>query len=214
MDRRSCLLRWSAMCTALTLAAVAALGCKSGLESFSLLYSGYDLPAEWDGLKGQKVAVVCKPVTTDEFTNSGAARALSEAICERLKARVSKITIIEPQKVADMIDKGLDSPVAIGKRLKADKVVAVDIESFGVLDGQTLYRGRAQVTLRVYDVATKEIEWHKQPPLIEFPSYGSTPASDVSEPEFRNKFIAILSDRIGRFFYPHDRYAQEDDIIR
>ena len=34
----------------------------------------------------------------------------------------------------------MDDYVEIGKALKADKVVGIDIESFGVLDGQTLFQ--------------------------------------------------------------------------
>ena len=38
MDRRSLLLRWPVVVASLALLSVAALGCKSGLESFALFY--------------------------------------------------------------------------------------------------------------------------------------------------------------------------------
>ena len=47
------------------------------------------------------MAVVCKPLTGEEFSNAGAARALAEGICDRLKAHVKEIHIIDPQKVAN-----------------------------------------------------------------------------------------------------------------
>ena len=47
------------------------------------------------------MAVVCKPLTSQEFSNTGAARALTEGICERLKAHIKDIHIIDPQKVAN-----------------------------------------------------------------------------------------------------------------
>ena len=71
MDRRSLSLRWPAVVVSLALLSVVAVGCKSGLESVTLLWNGYDIPPEWDGLKGKKVAVVCKPLTSQEFSNSG-----------------------------------------------------------------------------------------------------------------------------------------------
>ena len=49
----------------------------------------------------------------------------------------------------------MEDYLEIGKALKAEKVVGIDIESFSVLDGQTLFRGRATVSIRVYDVADK-----------------------------------------------------------
>lgn len=206
MDRRSHSLRWPAVVASLALALVAVVGCKSGLESLAIFYEGFDVPAECDGLKGKTVAVVCNPLTGEEFSNAGAARALSEGICERLKANVKKIHIIDPQKVADLHDNtGIEDYIAIGKKLKADKVVGIDIESFGVRDGQTLFRGRATVSIKVYDVAEKNVEWHKSPPQYLYPRIGSTPAQDLSEMEFRNRFVAVLSDQIARLFYSHDR---------
>ena len=134
MDRRSLSLRWPAIAVSLVLAAVAALGCKSGLESVALLWNGYDIPPEWEGLKGKTVAVVCKPLTEMEFSSQGVRPRLAEGICERLKAKVKDIHIIDPQKVAVLRDEtGIDDYVEIGKKLKAEKVVGVDIESFGVL---------------------------------------------------------------------------------
>ena len=63
-----------------------------------MLYEGYDIPAELDGLKGKKVAVVCKPLTSQEFSSPGVDRALAEGICERLKAHVKDIHIIDPRE--------------------------------------------------------------------------------------------------------------------
>jgi hypothetical protein len=207
MTRHSLLLRWPAAVLSLVLLTTLTAGCKSGLESIALLYEGYDIPAEWDGLKGKKVVVVCKPLTSQEFSNSGAARALAEGISDRLKTHIKGIHIIDPQKVAALIDeKGMEDYVEIGKTLKAEKVIGVDIESFGVLDGQTLFRGRSSVSIRVYDVADKHVEWRKSPPQFEYPRIGSTPAADLTEVEFRNQFVNILSEQIARFFYPHDRH--------
>jgi hypothetical protein len=166
---------------------------------------GFDIPAEFDGLIGKKVVVVCKPVASQEFSNSGAAKALEEGISERLKAKIKDIKIIDPQKVNVLIDEeGLEDYVAIGRKLKADKVVAVDIESFGIFDGQTLYRGRSTVSISVYDVAEKNREWHKLPPIIEYPRTGSIPAADLAENEFRGKFVKIISEQVAQLFYPHD----------
>jgi hypothetical protein len=85
-------------------------------------------------------------------------------------------------------------------------VVAVDIESFGILDGQTLYRGRSTVSISVYDVAEKQREWHKSPPTIEYPRTGSIPMADQTENDFRNKYVGILAEQIARNFYGHDRH--------
>lgn len=211
MERRSCSIRWLAALASLVLFAAAA-GC-TVLQSAALLIKGTDTAAEFDGLEGKKVAVVCKMVDMVDLSNSTTARSLSEAICERLKANNKKIHLIAPQRVADVVDnKGLEDPIAIGKQLKAEKVLAVDIESFGVREGQTLFHGKAVMAIHVYDIATREEDWHKEPPLhAEYPSWGPTPAQEVGEGEFRNRFIANLADQIGQSFYPHDRYGRKQD---
>ncbi len=217
MDRRFLSLRWPMVLLSLALLSGVVAGCKSLMESAALFYEGNDLPADWDGLKGKKVVVVCRPLT-DEFSNTGAARILTEAICDRLKARVKKIQIIDPEKVAKLRDeKGIDDYLEIGKRLKAEKVLGVDIVSFSVLDGQTLFRGRSTVSIQVLDVAEKQREWHKTPPQVEYPKFCSTPAQDLPEGEFRNQFVAVLAEQIARHFYPHDRnedYGSDADSIR
>ncbi len=213
MERRTCAIRWPAIAAGLLLTAA---GCKTALISAGLLWNGYDVPAEFDGLKDKKVAVVCKMVSPD-LSSSHPERALAEAICERLKANSKKIKIhlVSPQKVAVLIDdKGLEDPIEIGKQLKAEKVVAVSIESFNVNEGQTLYRGRSSVTIHVYDVASGDDEWHKTPSPIEYPAIAPTPAQDMSEPEFRNHFIDNLADRIARYFYSYDRYDRDADSMR
>jgi hypothetical protein len=211
MERRSCSIRRTAAGTALVLLTAAAAGC-TVLQSGALLIWGTDMPAEYDGLSGKRVAVVCRMVNMVDLSNSSTARSLSEAICRRIKDNNKKVHLVEPQKVADLLDnKGLDDPVEIGKQLKADKVVAVDIESFSVREGQTLFHGQSIVTVNVYDVASKDVEWHKEPMHVEYPTWGPTPAQEVGEGEFRNRFIANLADQIGEFFYPHDRYGRKQD---
>ncbi len=214
MERHSCSIRRPVRLAALVLFAAAAAGC-TVLQTAAFLIVGTDLPADYDGLEDKKVAIVCKMVNMVELSNSSTGRSLSEAIFRRIKDNDKKIHLIDPQKVADLLDnQGLEDPVEIGKKLKADKVVAVDIESFSVREGQTLLHGKSIVTTNVYDVATKEVSWHKEPMHVEYPTWGPTPAQEVGEGEFRNNFIANLADQIAQSFYPHDRYGRKQDAPR
>jgi hypothetical protein len=199
------------MLTALALVAVAATGC-TVLQTAAFLIRGTDTAAEYDGLTDKRVAVICKSEQMEELSNNGMARALSEALFQQLKDNDKKIRLVEPQKIAALMDEqGLEDPIQIGRKLKAEKVLVIDIESFRVNEGQTLYQGRAALKIHVYDVASKEEEWHKQPPQFLYPKIGPKPAQEISEGEFRNHFIAVLAEHIGRYFYAHDRYPVEDD---
>jgi hypothetical protein len=205
MDRRSLLFRWPAAVIALTLLFVGAIGCKSLMETVAIVFDGGDTKPEFDELKGKKVVVVCKPLTSQEFSNSGAAKALAQGIGDRLKAHVKDIKIVDSAKVDKLMDEqGIDDYRVIGRKLKAEKVVAVDIESFSVVDGPTLYRGRSRFSISIYDVADKSVDWRKSPPQVEYPRTGSIPMADLQESDFRNKFVSLLADQIAQLFYQHD----------
>ncbi len=199
------------MFAALGLLTAASAGC-TVFETAALLIKGTDTAAEYEGLEGKRVAIICKSVQMEELNNSGMARALSEALFQRIKDNNKKIHLVKPQKVTALMDEqGLEDPIQIGKKLKAEKVLVIDIESFRVNEGQTLFQGCAALKIHVYDVASKEEDWHKQPSQFLYPKIGPKPAQETSEGEFRNHFIAVLADHIGRYFYAHDRYPVEDD---
>ena len=135
-------------------------------------------------------------------------------ICELLKAHVKDIHIIDQQKVADLVDeRGMEDYLEIGKALKAEKVVGIDIESFSVLEGpDALPRPVHVSTVQVYDVAEKQRRV-AQRAAGDPVSHGlaAFPKADLTEMEFRNQFVAILAEEIARYFYPHDRH---DDYCR
>ncbi len=57
-----------------------------------------------------------------------------------------------------------DEYVEIGKALNADMVVGLDLEEFSLYQGQTLYQGKANIKIPVYDVAQgKEPVFERQP---------------------------------------------------
>ncbi len=62
------------MLTALGLLTAASAGC-TVLETAALLIKGTDTAAEYEGLEGKRVAIVCKSVQMEELNNSGMARA-------------------------------------------------------------------------------------------------------------------------------------------
>ena len=53
----------------------------------------------------------------------------------------------------------------------------------------------------------EEVVFEKHLPRIVFPPNRVVAASEMQETEFRRKFVAIVADQVGRYFYAHDRYA-------
>lgn len=83
-------------------------------------------------------------------------------------------------------------------------VVAVDINSLSLHDGQTMYKGRADIQIVVYDMNSGQEVFAQTPPLIEFPVTAGVPSTSTSERDFRKLFLQHLASRIARNFYAFD----------
>ena len=194
------------------LAAVAFLapclgGC-STLLTVAYLVQPADVPAEFKGLKGKHVAVVCRPIVELEFSDAGSARELAALVDSQIKTNVRKVAVIGQQEVSRWLDENswVDYPT-LGKALDADYVVGIDLERFRLHEGSTLYRGRASAHVRVYDVAKKTLLFEKRLDAFTFPGDGAVPSSDRTETQFRALFLQVLSRRIARSFHAYDSRA-------
>jgi len=87
----------------LTLAATAGAGLQSTLESLTILYEGYDIPPIGTACRKES-GRGCKRSRRWSSAIRGVDRALAEGICERLKAHVKKIQMIDPEKVDKLRD--------------------------------------------------------------------------------------------------------------
>jgi len=182
----------------------ACCGCSTLLTAAYLLQPA-DVPAEFNGLRGKHVAVVCRPIVELEFTDAGSARELASLIGSQLEGKVRRAHLISQQEVARWIDENswIDYPT-LGKSLDADLVVGVDLEEFRLHEGSTLYRGRATAHVRVFEVSSKKVLFEKRIDDFSFPANSAIPASDRSESEFRGMFLQMLSQRVSRCFHAYE----------
>jgi hypothetical protein len=208
MDRL--FLRYLLVAVVLVTAAVVTTlsGCQAGLTALYLL-KGTNVEPDYAGLKGKKVAVVCRPVVGLQYSNPNASRDLAAQVSKLLKDQVSKIKIVDSQKVSKWCDENTWEEYAeVGKAVKADVVVGIELERLDLYLSQTLYQGKANATVRVYDCKDGgKLVFEKMMPLCQYPPNYSIPTSEVQEPEFRREFIGVLAERIGRNFYAHDPNA-------
>ncbi len=207
MIRRSGRYVYPAAAAAILLVVLAAAGCQA-VQGLGALIMGTDESAEFAGLKGKKVAVVCRPLVALQYRNAGAAQELAQQVGLFLGANISKIEVIDSQKVSAWIDENTwDEYVEVGKALKADCVIGIDMTSFSVLEGQTLYRGRSSVAFKVIDVASGKTLFEKTLPQNVYPPNIALPTSERPEAEFRSEFIKVVAWHIARHFYTHDSYG-------
>ena len=193
----------------LLIATLPTIGCQSALFTAMYLLKGNDVDPDFKDLKGKKVAVVCRPMVSLQYSNSNVGRDLAQEISLLLQEQVPKIKVIDQRKIAKWTDENTwEEYPEVGKAMKADMVVAVDLESFSLYQGQTLYQGKANATIRVFDCKKngKEV-FRKSIPQAVYPPSAPMPASERTEPEFRSEFENELAGQIARNFFAHDPYA-------
>lgn len=184
-------------------------GCVSALATAMYIIKGNNVPAEFNGLKDKKVVVVCRASTDLGFSNASASRDLARALSVMLQSNVRKIKVVPARDVENWADENSwEDPREVGKALGAQMVVSIDLEHFSLYKGQTLYQGSADYTIEVFDLeAGGPPVYTKSPPRALYPPNSAVMTSDKREPEFRQQFMAVLADEVGRHFYPHDSYA-------
>jgi hypothetical protein len=187
---------------------VTSSGCVSALATALWVLKGTNIPAEYDGLRAKRVVVVCRPVTASLYSHPGVAKDVSRQISRLLQEHVPKIEVVDQRKVAEWIDNHTwDNYLDIGEALEAEMVVGIDLEHFSIYQGQTLYQGKADCTIEIYDCQTGERVFEKRPPQAVYPPNHVISTSDMQEAEFRRRFVRILCEQIARHFYGHDPHV-------
>jgi len=198
--------KWASLWAGLLWAGSA--GCVGALTTAAYLLRGTDVPAEFTGLKGKKVAVVCQPMVAMQVRNSTVARDLARQLSTLLQQNVSRIQVISSQKVENWMDQNQwEDFLQIGQALQADMVVAVELEQFNLYQSQTLYQGQTSLVVKVIDChAGGKVVFERALSQVRYPPNHSIPTWEKPEAQFRREFIAHLADLIGRYFYGYDPY--------
>ena len=205
MDRLS--QRYGYLAIALILAATVlpATGCNV-FTLAAYMIKGTDVPAEYAGLREKKVAIVCRPIGDLSYRDSSVAKHLAREIGTLLKQRVPKIELVDPRKVEAFTDENSwDEFVDVGEAIGADIVVGVDLQSFSLYQSQVLFQGKADVMFGIYECGGDGLPvFEKILPQTLYPPNTPRPTTEITESEFRRKFVSMMADQIGRHFYAHD----------
>jgi hypothetical protein len=179
------------------------------LFTVAYIFKGTDKPAECDELKEKRVVVVCYQESASSYANGRIDQELAEKVAHVLKEKVSKIKLVEQRKVNEWMDEhgsGGDDLAEVGKAHHADMVVGIVLDQFSLLAGQTLFQGKANAILKVYDCNKADIVFTKRLPQFLYPREGIS-TTEKPESEFRRKFIGELAKALARPFHPYDPQA-------
>lgn len=193
------------VCAALIAMCVAPLvGCNAvALALYTI--KGNNVPPEFEDLKDKRVAVVCRPTTSLQYTSAGVDKQLARELGGMLEQNVKKLKLVDPDKVEKWTDENAwEEYVEVGRAVDAELLVAIDLDAFSLFQSQTIYQGKASVVVRVYDMTQDgKLVYEKTLPQTIYPAVGGVP-TDKPEPQFRREFVARLAGEIGRHFYSHD----------
>lgn len=210
MDRSHARAATAHQIIALLLAAsvlISASGCPALLATgIYVLDGGNMVPAECDGLKGQRVVVMCKPPSSHDFRHAGAARAVAAKVSELLAKNVKDIDVVNPREVDNWVDESDWGDFRdLAKAVHADKVVQVELEDFELYKGKTLYQGRADVKVTAYDMKDHgKILWDNHVGEVLYPVNSGIPAQDKPVQQFEREFVEVVASRVAMNFYRHD----------
>ena len=174
----------------------------------NLIHAGWgnQVDARFAELALSKVAVVCLS-NTSAFGPSSAAEEIAERVEEKLNDRIPEITIVDQQAIANWMDENDWNEtdyreLAVG--LEVDYLIAIELESFSLYDGQTLYQGRADISMKVFKTRTDEVAYEIESGTVQFPINGGQHTADTDEKSFRNNFLDVVASRLARHFYSYD----------
>lgn len=201
--------RWMICCLAISLGCIN-LGCVRIAANLIHAIKGNDIPAEYSGLTDKRVALICSVdgAVASEATSS----VLGSYISSALQQNLPKATFVKQEEVDRWLEiEGWSSndALAIGKGVKADQVVSVQVTNFKLREGATLYRGSCDIRVSVYDINAdgrlafvREIDEHA------FPRVGGTPVSDTTDAKFRSIYLHLVATKVASLFHPSDPTAE------
>jgi hypothetical protein len=170
---------------------------------------GNMVPADSDALKNQRVVVVCRPPSSQEYRHAGASRSLAQRVSELLVENVKGIDVVNPREVDQWLDESdWGDFEELADAVRADMVLHVELDEFELYKGKTLYQGNADVTVTVYNMKDHgSIVWDRHLGEVLYPVNSGIPSQDKPVQQFEREFVEVVAGAIARNFYKHDPHA-------
>ncbi len=180
------------------------VGCVQLAANLVHAWNGGVAPAEFDGLKEKKVAVVA--VTDAGVCTDANAILLARFVRGLLESNVKKIRVVSH----DDVDRWLETSNAwterdfakLGKGVDAQAVVVVEMTDLTLKEGPTLHRGKSNLSVTVYDVSKDgKIAFRRSYPQFAYPEMAGMSNTDVDDTKFRRIYLARAAEKAAKHFY-------------
>ncbi|MFQ5733939.1 MAG: hypothetical protein ACE5KM_18530 [Planctomycetaceae bacterium] len=163
------------------------------------------------------VAVVCYVPKELKWDFADVDKDIAKYVTHRLHQK--KVKVVRPESVQDWLDKNPDWDTAaeIGAHFKAKYVVDIEISDYSLYEkgSSTLYRGRAEVNVTVWEIDEngEGERIYTKPIKSEWPLAVAKPTTEITYTRFRLMYLQRLSERIGRLFYEHYNGADIGEVM-
>ena len=161
---------------------------------------------DYEDLEDCRLAVVTM-TEASQYSNDAASRFLSRRVGQILTNELDDVRLVREDEIEQWRDEhGYDNMdfASIGKDLNAEKVVAIQVSNLTLREGQSLFRGKSDVTLQVIDVADGSTLFIHDLDEHTFPVNAGQHVSETTESKFQKLYLTVLAERIGRLMHPYD----------
>lgn len=180
-------------------------GCVQMAANLINVIRGPSIPAEFKGLEKKNVAVVCRTengVLADEpgIRLAGNVRGI-------LAQNLPKTKFVMQEEIDRWLHGkggGDDEFIDIAKGVKCDYLIAIEMQNLRIKDGATLYRGKSDVSLAVYETSSGKIVFRKSLPDYTYPLMAGVSTTESDDDRFRRAYLLTLAGKLSRFFYAHE----------
>lgn len=211
MDRSFSRINKTSLALLLAFASLATTGCVHTIlaTGIYLWQGGNVVSADCDALEDQRVVVVCRPPSSNEYRHAGAARSIGKRVSKLLAKNVDGIEMVSHTEVDNWVDEqDWDNYKELGRAVKATRVVYIELDNFDLHKGATLYQGDAEINVMVYDMEKPDDPiWELNIGQILFPRNSGIPSADKPVQQFQRQFVDIVSTQIAIHFYKHSPNA-------
>lgn len=181
-------------------------GCLGVLSNLMHAVGADRIPPEYEGLAKSKVAIVTM-TDQSQYSDDVSARLLTRKVSDTLSMEVKELTLVHDEAIQKWRDthgwETIDY-LQMGKDVKADKLLSIEMTDMRLRDGATLYRGRAAIMITVYDIAAEKVVFRKEIDEYTYPVQAGQYTSETTETKFRKLFLSMLAKQISRTFHPYD----------
>jgi len=200
----------------LALALALVCGCNATGYMLYLFAPGgktVDVPAEYEGLSGTKVAVVVYTDIGVQYEYPYARLGLSTAIASELKTHVKDIQTVPPSRVVTYQDQNVNwdtlDRTELGEELGADYVLYVILDEYTLRErgSVNLFRGRVRAQAALYEVTKPEADarvWSGDEFSVIYPEHAPTGHLGQDDSRIRYETEKRFAVQLARKFYKHE----------